>query len=67
MSPTMERALAPFLVSPDLEPLVLMSHCGVFASRWPLGKQTGWTIVNRNGYDVEGPQIELPSEDGRPA
>jgi len=61
---TMERALAPFLVSPDWEPLVLMSRYGVFASRWPLGQQTVWTIVNRNSYNVEGSQIELPSENG---
>ena len=37
-----------------------MCRYGVFASRWPLGEQTVWTIVNRNDYDVEGPQIDLP-------
>ena len=61
---TMERALAPFLISPDWEPLAPVLRYGVFASRWPLGQQTVWTIVNRNEYDVEGPQIELPSENG---
>ncbi len=28
------------------------SSYGVFASRWPLGGRTVWTIVNRNEYDV---------------
>ena len=61
---TMERALAPFLVSRDWEPLVPMLRYGVFASRWPFGQQTAWTIVNRNEYDVEGPQIEVTAENG---
>ena len=61
---TMERALAPFLVSADWEPLSPMLRYGIFASRWPLGQQTVWTIVNRNEYDVDGPQIELVPEEG---
>jgi gamma-glutamyl hercynylcysteine S-oxide synthase len=61
---TIERAVAPFLVSTDWEPLASMLRYGVFASRWPLGQQTLWTIVNRNEYDIEGPQIELPRQDG---
>jgi formylglycine-generating enzyme required for sulfatase activity len=61
---TMERALAPFLVSSGWEPLAPMLHYGVYASRWPSGRQTVWTVVNRNEYDVEGPQIELAPEDG---
>jgi iron(II)-dependent oxidoreductase len=61
---TMERALAPFLISAAWEPLAPMLHYGVYASRWPLGSQNVWTIVNRNEYDVEGPQIELEPEDG---
>jgi formylglycine-generating enzyme required for sulfatase activity len=61
---TMERALAPFLINPDWEPLAPMLRYGVFASRWPLGEQTVWTIVNRNEYDADGPQIELPAIEG---
>jgi len=60
----MERALAPFLVSEGWEPFAPMLRFGVFASRWPLGDQTVWTIVNRNEYDVDGPQMELPAADG---
>ena len=59
-----ERAVAPFLVSADWEPLAPMLRYGVYASRWPLDQQTVWTIVNRNEYNVDGPQIELATEDG---
>jgi iron(II)-dependent oxidoreductase len=61
---TMERTLAPFLISPDWEPLAPMLRYGVFASRWPLGDQTVWTIVNRNEYELNGPQMEVPAIDG---
>jgi len=61
---TIERAVAPFLVSPDWEPLAPMLRYGVYASRWPLSGQTVWTIVNRNEYNIDGPQIELPAEGG---
>jgi gamma-glutamyl hercynylcysteine S-oxide synthase len=58
---TLERALAEFLGSPDWEPLFPMLRYGVFASRWPLQGSTVWTIVNRNEYDVQGPQMEVPA------
>jgi iron(II)-dependent oxidoreductase len=61
---TIERAVAPFLVSGEWEPLAPMVRYGVFASRWPLRDETVWTIVNRNEYDVEGHEIELQPEDG---
>jgi iron(II)-dependent oxidoreductase len=61
---TLERGLAPFLVSQDWEPFTPVLHFGVFASRWPLGEDTAWTIVNRNEYNVSGPQIELPAVEG---
>jgi iron(II)-dependent oxidoreductase len=61
---TIERAVAPFLISKDWEPLAPMLRYGIFASRWPLSQQTAWTIVNRNEYDLDGQQIELPEEAG---
>jgi gamma-glutamyl hercynylcysteine S-oxide synthase len=61
---TIERGIAPFLGSKDWEPFFPMVHFGVFASRWPLGEETIWTIVNRNEYNVIGPQMELPAEEG---
>lgn len=57
---TMERAIAPFLVSPNWEPMSPMLRYGVYASRWPLGDQAIWTIVNRNEYDLDGDQMEVP-------
>ena len=61
---TIERAAAPFLISADWEPFSPMLRYGVFASRWPLGGQTMWTVVNRNEYDVEGAQMMVPHRDG---
>jgi iron(II)-dependent oxidoreductase len=61
---TIERAVAPFLISKDWEPMSPMIRYGVYASRWPLGGETVWTIVNRNEYDVEGEQMEVPAKDG---
>ena len=52
---TIERGVAPFLVSSEWEPFYPMHMYGIFASRWPLGDRTVWTIVNRNDYDVRRP------------
>lgn len=61
---TLERAVAPFLVSRDWEPLYPMHRYGVYASRWPLGNETVWTIINRNEYDSNGRQMSVPAQDG---
>jgi gamma-glutamyl hercynylcysteine S-oxide synthase len=61
---TIERGIAPFLVSKDWEPMAPMVRYGIYASRWPLAQQTVWTIVNRNEYDVEGDQLEIPADQG---
>jgi formylglycine-generating enzyme required for sulfatase activity len=57
---TVERGVAPFLVSPEWEPHYPMLNYGVFSSRWPLGLETVWTIVNRNGFDLKGRQMSVP-------
>jgi gamma-glutamyl hercynylcysteine S-oxide synthase len=59
---TMERAVAPFFASQSWEPLYPTEHYGVFASRWPSGNQSLWTIVNRNEYSVDGPQMRVPRQ-----
>jgi len=61
---TIERAVAPFLVSPDWEPLYPMRTYGVYSSRWPLGRETVWTIVNRNPYPISDRQIAIPFTPG---
>ena len=55
-----ERGVAPFLISPDWEPLYPMHSFGVYASRWPMGRDTVWTIVNRTEYDIDGRQMNVP-------
>lgn len=59
-----ERAIATFLVSKEWEPMSPMLRYGVYASRWPLGDQAVWTIVNRNEYDVDDDQIEIQPSGG---
>jgi formylglycine-generating enzyme required for sulfatase activity len=61
---TIERGIAPFLISKDWEPMSPVLRYGVYASRWPLGEEAVWTIVNRNEYDVEGNQIEVSPQEG---
>lgn len=61
---TIERAVAPFLASQQWEPFYPMRRYGVYASRWPLGDQTVWTIVNRNEYDVDGNQMTVSGQNG---
>ena len=61
---TMERAAAPFFASTGWEPFYPTHRYGIFASRWPLENQTLWTIVNRNEYDVDGQQMNVPLTPG---
>ena len=59
-----ERGLAKFFISADWEPFYPMHRYGVYASRWPLGRQTAWTIVNRNEYNIDGRQMTVPFQEG---
>ena len=61
---TIERAMAPFLVSPDWEPFYPTQSFGVFASRWPLKDETLFTLVNRNEYNISGRRLSVPSREG---
>jgi formylglycine-generating enzyme required for sulfatase activity len=61
---TLERGVAPFLVSAAWEPLYPTRMYGVFASKWPLENRTVWTIINRNEYDSDGPQMTVPYKAG---
>ena len=61
---TIERAVAPFFESPDWQPFYPMHLYGVFASRWPLGDRTVWTIVNRNEYNETGREMTVAAEEG---
>jgi len=59
-----ERAFADLLVSPGWEPHTPMLQYGAYASTFPEEAQTLWTIVNRNAYDLAGPQIQVPWRSG---
>jgi iron(II)-dependent oxidoreductase len=61
---TIERAVAPFFASPGWEPFYPMHRYGVYASRWPMGDRTFWTIVNRNEYDTTESQMSMPAQEG---
>jgi formylglycine-generating enzyme required for sulfatase activity len=56
--------MAPFFASEEWQPFYPMASYGVFASRWPSGGRTLWTIVNRNAYDVDGRQMTIPFAGG---
>jgi formylglycine-generating enzyme required for sulfatase activity len=61
---TIERSMAPLLVSADWEPHTPALRYGVFASKFPGDGRTLWTLVNRNEYDVPGRQIEVSYAQG---
>jgi formylglycine-generating enzyme required for sulfatase activity len=61
---TLERAVAPFFASEGWEPLYPMNLYGLYASRWPLGDQTIWTVVNRNEYGIDGRKFRTPYKQG---
>ena len=59
-----ERTMADFLRDPGWEPHSPMLQAGVFASRFPKGTAAFWAIVNRNEYEITGPQLAVPHKDG---
>ena len=61
---TIERAVAPALASPSWEPYAPTLQEGVYASRFPDGSRTVWTLVNRNEYAVRGEQVAVPFAPG---
>jgi iron(II)-dependent oxidoreductase len=61
---TMERWLGPHVMSLDWVPFSPMRRYGVFASFWSDPQSDVWVIVNRNEYDVDGPQMTVPHGSG---
>jgi gamma-glutamyl hercynylcysteine S-oxide synthase len=59
-----ERQYKDLLVSAAWEPHVRTEQFGIFASKWPQGDRTLWTMVNRNHYPATGVQLRLPVEPG---
>ena len=62
---TIMRVYADLLISKDWEPHTPATlQTGIFASRFPGEQQTLWTLINRNTYPVDGPQLRVPSRPG---
>ncbi len=61
---TILRAFAPLTTSPDWHPYVPTLQQGVFASAFPSGGVTLWTVVNRNEFELAGEQLVAPHTDG---
>jgi iron(II)-dependent oxidoreductase len=59
-----ERKFSRLLSSPDWEPYTPTLQHGVFASQFLREKEVLWTIVNRNEYDLSGPQLKIPWKKG---
>ncbi len=57
-----ERKFAGEVVSADWEPHTPVLQGNIYASKWPGGDRTVWTIVNKNEFDVSGQQIQVPYE-----
>ena len=61
---TIERSFAALLVGADWEPHTPTLQFGVFASKFPSGDETLWTLINRNDYEVRGEQLRIPDVTG---
>ncbi len=59
-----ERRFAPMLSSAGWEPHTPTLQFGVFASKFPSGDQSLWTVVNRNEYGVSGDQLRIQNAAG---
>lgn len=59
-----ERSFAELLISTEWEPHTPTLQYGVYATKFPGSRQSIWTIVNRNDYDLQGRQISIPYSAG---
>lgn len=59
-----QREFAPLLSSPDWEPYASTQQDNVFASRFPSGGRTLWTLVNRTAKTVTGVVLRVPRLSG---
>jgi len=61
---TIERAFPELLTSQGWRPFFPTLQYGTYASAWPGEKETLYTLINRNAYDVQGAQLQLRREEG---
>jgi gamma-glutamyl hercynylcysteine S-oxide synthase len=57
-----ERKFAAALISTEWEPHTPVLRHGIYASKFPAGALTLWTLVNRNEFDIDGSQIQIPHQ-----
>jgi gamma-glutamyl hercynylcysteine S-oxide synthase len=60
-----DRVFSELLNSAEWEPHTPTLRYGLYSSKFPGHDEALWTFVNRNQYDLEGEQIELPYQPGR--
>ena len=58
------REFPDLLVSQEWRPGVPVQQFGVYASEFPKGDRTLWTIVNRNRYQVSGEMLAVKHSEG---
>jgi gamma-glutamyl hercynylcysteine S-oxide synthase len=56
---TIERGVAPYLVSDDWQPYYPTLSRGLFSSRFPLNGDSVWTLVNRADFEMDGPELRI--------
>jgi iron(II)-dependent oxidoreductase len=61
---TIEREFWPLLESRGWTPFAPTLQYGAFTSKWPGRDQTLWTIVNRNEFDLRGPEVVVAYRPG---
>ncbi|HEX4022818.1 MAG TPA: SUMF1/EgtB/PvdO family nonheme iron enzyme [Acidobacteriaceae bacterium] len=61
---TIERAVAPMLISANWQPYYPTLRSGLFASKFPLQTDAVWTLVNRTQYDISGQEFAVPYDIG---
>ena len=60
-----DRKFASLLISADWEPHTPSTlQSGIYASKWPGGGETLWTLINKNEFDVSGRQMSVPYQAG---
>ena len=55
-----QRFCAELVVSADWRPYERTLQAGIFASRFPGGGRTLWTLINRQEYAIDGEQLAVP-------
>jgi iron(II)-dependent oxidoreductase len=59
-----ERFFSNLLISPEWEPHSPTLQYGVFSSKFPGKDCILWTIINRNNFNLTGPQLRTPRKKG---